>query len=119
MEYNLIRTERPVYNLAKFQEAYPSKASDGVKRQDVRAKMQGAFKKYLKPSKSCLGAFMLHRLPFINLFRNYKLNYLLKDFVSGLTVGVIQIAPSYILFSLLNFLFSEILSIFACLKYVQ
>ena len=92
-EEALIRTERPVYNLVKFQETFPVRTKAKRKR-NVRTVVNGAFRKRLKPSKTCMVNFTLHRLPIINLFRNYKLNYLLKDFVSGLTVGVIQIAPS-------------------------
>lgn len=93
--------KRPSLNLIKYQEKYGpdqdefhidgmKSASSGV-LSSIRKKLK---KRRLKPSKSCMGDFILERFPFINMLRNYKLNYLLKDLISGLTVGVIQIAPS-------------------------
>ena len=48
--------------------------------------------KYYKPSGSCMGNFLLDRFPFFKWIVTYDYqNDLLKDFIAGITIGVVQI----------------------------
>jgi hypothetical protein len=51
-------------------------------------------KKYFKPTKSCGLQFLLELFPVINLVQTYKLKYVLRDTIGGITIGAMQIAPS-------------------------
>jgi hypothetical protein len=90
-------SKRPSFNLVVFEEKY-GRGEDEMtalnsrafrKRGCIESVRKRLAKKRLKP-----GEFIMNRIPFINLIRTYKLSYLLKDIIAGLTVGVIQIAPS-------------------------
>lgn len=96
--------KRAVLNLIKYEEKYgASQIEETVEMEDTqkhRREFLASFKSKLRkkvsfrPSRSCVTNFVLQRIPVINVVRNYKLSYLLKDIMAGLTVGVIQIAPS-------------------------
>lgn len=102
MENQLNNTaKRPSLNLIKYHEKYgPDQTDDKLDGgKPARSGMLSTIRKKirkrrLKPTKSCMGEILQDRLPFINMLRTYKLNYFLKDVMSGLTLGVIQIAPS-------------------------
>jgi hypothetical protein len=75
---------REKYSFQKFK-------ADNVGRSTIRY-----MKKNYKPSRECTKRYIINRLPIIDwLFRNYNVReYLLKDIVTGLTIGVVQIPQS-------------------------
>jgi hypothetical protein len=92
MENNLnLKIERPVLNYVKFREKY--KFVEPKKKKFLERAKASVIDKWT-PSKKCLLEGLIAKLPIIDLFRTYKLRYILKDSMSGLTVGIIQIAPS-------------------------
>jgi hypothetical protein len=51
--------------------------------------------KYYTPSTNCMKQYVVNRFPIITLIKNYKIKkYLAKDFISGITIGVVQIPQS-------------------------
>ena len=60
--------------------------------------------KYYKPSRSCMKMYFLERFPFFKWITeyDYKAN-LFSDFISGLTIGIIQI-PQGLAYSLMVFI---------------
>jgi hypothetical protein len=91
-----LKTERPVYNEVKFSNDF--RLLDEATTTKEKKNKPSPFRKRLKVSKKCLADFLVAKLPIIDLFATYKLDYLVKDFMSGLTVGIIQIAPSTFFF---------------------
>lgn len=80
---------RRYFNQAEFDAAFPSK--DPKSDNPVRSAFHYLFK-YYKPSGACATHFLFDRLPFIGWLREYKLKeYLVKDLIAGLTIGVIHI----------------------------
>lgn len=86
-----LRIDRPVFDQTLLDEKFKYVRPEKRKRLDV---VKTCLKKNFTPSKKCFLNAILTKLTIINLFRTYKLRYVLKDFMSGLTVGIIQIAPS-------------------------
>lgn len=86
-----LKIERPVLNNVKLHEKF--KYVEPVNK-TLLEKGKAAVKRHFTPSKTCLLEGLLKKLPIIDLFLTYKLKYVVKDFLSGLTVGIIQIAPS-------------------------
>ena len=93
-----LKIERPVFNEAKLKARFKFVEPEKKRFIDV---VKSRVKKTFKPSKACFLETLINKLPIIDLFRTYKLKYAFKDFLSGLTVGIIQIAPSE--FSFNNF----------------
>lgn len=92
MEENLnLRIDRPVCDQKSLTERFRYAQPETKNFTEVIKKR---LKKSCKPSKKCILDVVLTKITIINLFRTYKLRYILKDFMSGLTVGIIQIAPS-------------------------
>ncbi len=51
--------------------------------------------KNYKPSRNCMKRYVSNRLPIIEWVRSYNIKeYLLKDIITGLTIGVVQIPQS-------------------------
>jgi hypothetical protein len=51
--------------------------------------------KYYTPSQGCFKEYITNRLSIIRLFKTYDIRKnLLKDFIGGLTIGVVQIPQS-------------------------
>lgn len=98
METQIDMAKRPSLNLIEYHEKYgPDKVEAGSEKTSlgIMSKIKKKFKRRrLKPTRDCMSQFIFERIPFFNMLRNYKLNYILKDLMGGLTVGVIQIAPS-------------------------
>ncbi len=58
-------------------------------------------RKYFKPSASCMKGFLLERVPFFKWIPSYDIKTnLFSDFISGLTIGIIQI-PQGLAYSLM------------------
>lgn len=90
---NVVKIERPAYNYTKFKDEFEVK-DVAVKGKTVRTCLNECLEKRHKPSKKYMKEQLFRRLPFLNIIRIYRLKFLLRDVLSGLTVGVIQIAPS-------------------------
>lgn len=87
----IMKIERPVLNEVRLREKFKFVKPEKKKFiETVKAKL----KKKFQPSKTCFLETLYRKLPVIDLFLSYKLKFLIKDFMAGLTVGIIQIAPS-------------------------
>ncbi|CAF1045955.1 unnamed protein product [Brachionus calyciflorus] len=72
-----------------------------IKSENVFYGSKNYFMKYYKPSKSCFGKYILDRIPFLRWIVKYDYRQdLFKDFISGLTIGIIQI-PQGMAYSLM------------------
>lgn len=89
-QINLV-IDRPIFNETTFREKF--KYAQPVKRKPFQI-VKSRLKRHFKPSRKCVINAFLSKFTIINLFLTYKPKYILKDFMSGLTVGIIQIAPS-------------------------
>jgi hypothetical protein len=95
MEDLNFKIERPVYNEVKLQDHFHIESSSLHNEDRSLVNLaKRKLRKKLKPSMACLTQSVVSKLPVIDLVRTYQLKYLLKDVISGLTVGIIQIAPS-------------------------
>ena len=72
-----------------------------VKSNNIFRSTKNYLIKYYKPSGSCMLTYLLHRVPFFKWIveYDYKAN-LFSDFISGLTIGIIQI-PQGLAYSLM------------------
>ena len=87
-----IVVKRPVYDYNSYRRSYSVVDLDKV---NLFAESKKLLKRKLHVDRDCTKKFLFTHLPVINLFRNYKLREnLFRDLVGGITVGVIQIAPS-------------------------
>lgn len=89
---NVIKFERSAYNYTKFKQEFDINPEE--EQENAITRLKESIGRTLSPSKSCMTRQLTRRLPVINLVRTYRLKFLLRDVLSGLTVGVIQIAPS-------------------------
>lgn len=59
---------------------------------DVLRGVKHYMKKHYKPSPSCMKNFLFDRIPFLRWIIKYDVKQnLLRDFLAGLTIGIIQI----------------------------
>ena len=84
--------KRPVYDYNAYKNSYSVVDLDNV---NLLAESKKLLRRKLHVDRDCTKKFLFTHLPVINLFRNYKIREnLFRDLVGGITVGVIQIAPS-------------------------
>ena len=63
-----------------------------VKSENIIESIGNYLLKYYKPSKGCMKLYLLDRIPFIKWISSYDFkNDLLRDFIAGVTIGIIQI----------------------------
>ena len=90
---DLFDLHRRNFNQTEFEAAFPAK--DPESDNPIKSTFHYIFK-YYKPSGNCATHFLFDRLPFIGWMRDYKLKeYLIKDLIAGLTIGVIHIPQGY------------------------
>ena len=88
-------TDRPFYNEKLLKEKYSVSDDLELGKDEVFRHVKSYFNRRYKPSKKCTIDFLHSKLPIVNWIRKIDFkNDILKDLVAGLTVGVIQIAPS-------------------------
>ena len=86
---------RQYYNEKTLRESYLLNDGSELGEDEILYHISSYVKKKYKPSKTCMIGFVNSKLPILNWTRKIDLkNDLLKDLIVGLTVGVIQIAPS-------------------------
>lgn len=81
--------DRPNLNEKLFQEKYTLQK---FKSENVLNGSKNYIKKYYTPNPSCMKRFLFDRVPIIKWIKEYNIRQcLLKDLISGLTIGVVQI----------------------------
>ena len=60
----------------------------------IFSKLKKFFFEKTKPSKDCMLDLLFKILPFISVIKDYKIKYIFKDIIGGVTIGAMQIAPS-------------------------
>ena len=87
--------ESQYYNEKTLRETYMLNDGSELGKDEILHHISSYFKRKYKPSKTCMKEFVDSKLPILKWIRRVDLkNDLLKDLIVGLTVGVIQIAPS-------------------------
>lgn len=72
-----------------------------IKSNNIFLSSKNYFTKYYKPSGSCMKLFLFQRLPFFKWITEYDYRAnLFSDFISGITIGIIQI-PQGMAYSLM------------------
>ena len=90
-----ITLNRSAYNEQSLNENYSFKNEKSS--QTIEQKIKKYFIKKCKPSRTCALNYLFEKFPFIKWITKYSFKFdFLKDLTAGLTVGVIQIAPSKI-----------------------
>lgn len=93
-ERNILSIRRPIYNQKDLRKIHPIDYdfdSNGFQFSNFKRCLSKKF----TPNRNCFLNFMRRRFPFTRWIFEYNLKEnILKDLIAGLTVGVIQIAPS-------------------------
>ena len=86
---------RQYYNEKTLRENYLLNDGSELGEDEILYHITSYVKNKCKPSKKCMKGLLNSKLPILNWTRKIDFkNDLLKDLIVGLTVGVIQIAPS-------------------------
>lgn len=95
MSNNTILIERPVYNEKTLQTDYSLVDGSKIDELELFKSTKSYLKKHFVPSKTCIKNFAFTKLPILGWITKYDFKHdILKDLIAGLTVGVIQIAPT-------------------------
>ena len=87
--------DRQFYNEKTLKEKCSVSEDLELGKDEMLHHMSSYLNKHYKPSKTCMKGFVNSKFPILNWTRKIDFkNDLLKDLIVGLTVGVIQIAPS-------------------------
>lgn len=90
-----IHLDRQCFNDLALKEKHSFNDENNLNELDLVQNTKKYLNKHYKPNRTCMKNFLFDRFPILKWIIKYDLKHdILKDLIAGLTIGIIQIAPS-------------------------